>query len=149
VAGYVSQGFGRVKLKIGPGHDVELVAAVRKAFPALALQVDANSAYELDNPQHVEVLSALDEFNLLLIEQPLGSTDILDHSKLAKLLSGRTPLCLDECVHSMDDVRLADHLGACEIINIKQGRVGGVATAKAIHDFWAIARGRKVWGGGM
>lgn len=149
VRAYVEQGFGRVKVKIGPGHDVDLIRALRREYPGLALQVDANSAYRLGNPDHVAVLKELDEFNLLLIEQPLDPGDIIDHGALAQLLTGQTPLCLDESIHSLHDARLADALGAARVLNIKQGRVGGITVAKQIHDFWAVELSREVWGGGM
>lgn len=143
VDGYLREGYARIKIKIAPGRDLAFVAAVRKAFPDILLQVDANSAYTLAD---VEMLRALDGYNLLLIEQPLGYDDIYDHSQLQREL--QTPICLDESIHTLADARAALELGSCRIINIKPGRVGGYTEAKAIHDLCA-ARGVPVWHGGM
>jgi O-succinylbenzoate synthase len=140
---YVAQGYGRVKLKIKPGWDVTVVRAVRERWPDLPLQVDANSAYTLAD---ASVLRELDQFNLLLIEQPLHYDDIVDHAQLQKQL--RTPLCLDESIHSPEHARWALDIGACRIINIKVGRVGGLTAARQIHDLCA-ERGIPVWCGGM
>jgi o-succinylbenzoate synthase len=143
VAAYLMQGYTRVKLKIKPGRDVDDVAAVRRAFPGLLLQVDGNSVYRLADATH---LRELDEFGLLLIEQPLGADDILDHAKLQSQL--KTDLCLDESIHSREAARWALELGACRVINIKPPRVGGIHEAVAIHDF-CHGRGVPVWMGGM
>lgn len=143
ISQYRSEGYQRIKLKIGRGHDVEVVRAVRERFPDLPLQVDANSAYTLDDLDH---LKALDEFDLLLIEQPLSHDDIIDHAVLQAAL--RTPICLDESIHSVEDARKAIDLGACRVINIKVSRVGGLREAQRIHDF-CLARGVPVWCGGM
>ena len=143
VGGYLAQGYGRVKLKIKPGRDVDDTAAVRGAYPNLRLQVDANSVYRL---QDADRLKALDDLGLLLIEQPLGRDDIIDHAKLQPLL--QTPLCLDESITSTTHARWALELGACRIINIKPGRVGGLAEAIRVHDY-CRARGVPVWMGGM
>ena len=143
VGRYVGEGYRRIKLKIAPGWDVEPVRAVREQFPAVPLQVDANSAYTLD---HVATLRALDEFDLLLIEQPLAHDDIIDHATLQKRI--RTSICLDESIHSADDARKALDLGACRVINIKVSRVGGLGEARRIHDV-CLARGVPVWCGGM
>ena len=140
---FVEEGYHRIKLKIAPGHDVEVVQAVRERWPDLPLQVDANSAYTLDD---LPTLQRLDAFNLLLIEQPLAHDDIIDHVTLQKALE--TPVCLDESIHSADDARKAIDLGACRIINIKTSRVGGLSEAKRIHDL-CLARGIPVWCGGM
>lgn len=140
---YVDEGYARVKLKIGPGHDIDVVRAVRERFPDLPLQVDANSAYTLRDADH---LRALDDFGLLLIEQPLAHDDIIDHAKLQAQL--RTPVCLDESIHSVDDARKALDLGACRVINIKVSRVGGPMEARLIHDL-CYERGVPVWIGGM
>jgi O-succinylbenzoate synthase len=140
---YLGEGYRRIKLKIGPGHDVEVVRRVRERFPDVALQVDANSAYTLDD---LETLRRLDEFGLLLIEQPLAHDDIIDHARLQSAL--RTPICLDESIHSADDARKALDLGACRIINIKVSRVGGLREARRVHDL-CHARGVPVWCGGM
>ncbi len=143
VAEHVAEGYRRVKLKIKPGWDVEAVRATRERWPDLQLQVDANSAYTLDD---APVLRELDQFDLLLIEQPLHHDDIVDHAQLQRQL--RTPLCLDESIHSPEHARWALDIDACRIINIKVGRVGGLTAAKKIHDLCA-ERGVPVWCGGM
>lgn len=143
VAGYVTEGYRRVKLKIEPGHDVELVRAVRAEFPDLPLQVDANAAYTVNDAGS---LAALDEFDLLLIEQPLPADDLLGHARLAEQI--RTPICLDESITSARVAEQAIELGACAIVNIKAGRVGGYLEAVRVHDVCA-ARGIPVWCGGM
>jgi O-succinylbenzoate synthase len=140
---YLGEGYRRVKLKIAPGWDVDVVRRVRERYPDVPLQVDANSAYTLDD---VATLRRLDAFNLLLIEQPLAHDDIIDHARLQAEL--RTPVCLDESIHSADDARKALDLGACRVINIKVSRVGGLREAKRVHDVCA-ARGVPVWCGGM
>jgi len=143
VRGYLQEGYTRVKIKIKPGHDVELARALRAEFPALRLQVDANSAYRLSD---AAIFRAMDDMQLLLIEQPLSHDDIFQHSKLQREL--KTALCLDESIHSVDDAQAALELGACRIINIKPGRVGGYTEALGIHD--AAARfNAPVWCGGM
>jgi O-succinylbenzoate synthase len=143
VAEHLAEGYRRIKLKIKPGWDVAVVRAVRERWPDLQLQVDANSAYTLaDGP----LLRELDQFNLLLIEQPLHHDDIVDHAQLQKQL--RTPICLDESIHSPEHARWALDIGACRIINIKVGRVGGLTAAQQIHDLCA-ERGVPVWCGGM
>ena len=143
VAGYLADGYRRIKLKIEPGLDVERVAAVRAAHPDIALSVDANAAYTLDD---IDVFRALDEFDLLMVEQPLHPDDLLQHAKLQRQI--RTDLCLDESIRSAADAEAAIELGACRIVNIKQGRVGGVPEAHRIHDV-ARAAGVPVWCGGM
>ena len=143
VAGHLAEGYNRIKIKIAPGRDVALVKALRKEFPVLLLQVDANSAYELGD---AAVFKAMDDDNLLLIEQPLSYEDIYDHSKLQKEL--KTPICLDESIHSLADARAAVELQSCRVINIKPGRVGGFSESKKIHDFCASV-GVPVWHGGM
>jgi len=143
VGGYLEQGYRRIKLKIKPGWDVEPVKAVRERFGDVPLQVDANTAYSLDDAKH---LAALDAFNLLLIEQPLPEEQVLAHAELAKIV--RTPICLDESIVSEQAAADAIQLGACRIINIKPGRVGGYLEAKRIHDLCA-SRGIPVWMGGM
>ena len=140
---YVGEGYRRVKLKIAPGRDVDVVRRVRERYPDLPLQVDANSAYTLAD---LPTLQRLDEFNLLLIEQPLAHDDIIDHARLQAGLS--TPVCLDESIHSAEDARKALDLNACRVINIKVSRVGGLLEAKRIHDL-CQARGVPVWCGGM
>jgi len=136
-------GYRRIKIKIKPGRDLDLVRALRARFPALPLMVDANSAYTLHD---LPLLRELDAYDLMMVEQPLGWDDILDHSALQRGM--RTPLCLDESIRSSEDARLALELGACRIINIKAGRVGGFAASLAVHDL-CRARGVPVWCGGM
>jgi O-succinylbenzoate synthase len=140
---YLDEGYRRIKLKIAPGHDVEVVRRVRERYPDVPLQVDANSAYTLDD---ADTLKALDGFGLLLIEQPLAHDDIIDHARLQARLD--TPICLDESIHSADDARKAIDLGACRVINIKVSRVGGLREARRVHDV-CQARGVPVWCGGM
>jgi o-succinylbenzoate synthase len=139
----VGAGYRRIKIKIKPGRDRRLVRALRDRFGPLPLMVDANSAYTLDD---VALLRGLDEFGLMMIEQPLAWDDVVDHAALAREL--RTPICLDESIRSADAARHAIDLGACRIINIKAGRVGGLAASLAIHDL-CRARGIPVWCGGM
>jgi O-succinylbenzoate synthase len=136
-------GYRRVKIKIKPGRDRALVRAVRERFPGVPLMVDANSAYTLDD---VPLFEALDEEGLMMIEQPLGHDDIVDHAALQHRV--RTPICLDESIHSADDARRAFALGACRIVNVKPGRVGGITSTLAVHDL-CLSRGVPVWCGGM
>ena len=144
VAAYLEQGYRRIKLKIEPGHDIEPVRAVRERFGAdLLLQVDANTAYTLADAEH---LARLDEFGLLLIEQPLEEELLVANVELAKVV--RTPICLDESIVSAAVAAEAIDIGACSIINIKAGRVGGYLEARRIHDLCA-ERGVPVWCGGM
>lgn len=143
VDGYLLDGYQRIKLKIEPGLDVERVSAVRAAHPDILLSVDANAAYSLED---VGVFRALDAFDLLMVEQPLRYDDLLQHAALQRQL--RTDLCLDESIRSAADAAAAIQLGACRIVNIKQGRVGGVLEARRVHDVCAAA-GIPVWCGGM
>ena len=144
VSGYVEAGYRRIKLKIEPGWDLEPVREVRRLVgPQMPLQVDANTAYTLADAQH---LARLDEFGLLLIEQPLPEEQILGHAHLARTV--RTPICLDESIVSAEVAAEAIELGACAIVNIKPGRVGGYLEARRIHDLCA-ERGIPVWCGGM
>jgi O-succinylbenzoate synthase len=144
VGGYLDEGYVRIKLKIEPGWDIEPVRAVRERFgDDLLLQVDANTAYTLRDARH---LAKLDPFDLLLIEQPLEEEDVLGHADLAKVV--RTPICLDESIVSAQTAAAAIRMGACDIINIKPGRVGGYLEAVKIHDL-AQANGIAVWCGGM
>lgn len=140
---YLNDGYRRIKIKIAPGRDVELVKAVRREHPKIRLQVDANSAYGLND---IDVFRAMDDAGLLLIEQPLGYEDIYDHSKLQREL--KTPICLDESIHSAADARAALEMKSCRVINIKPGRVGGFSESIAIHDDCA-SREVPVWHGGM
>ena len=144
VDGYLAEGYLRIKLKIEPGWDVEPVRAVRERFGGdVLLQVDANTAYTLADARH---LARLDEFDLLLMEQPLDEEDLRGHAELARRL--RTPICLDESIVSARSAADAIALGACSIVNIKPGRVGGYLEARRIHDVCA-AHGVPVWCGGM
>lgn len=144
VAGYIEEGYMRIKLKIEPGSDIDHVRAVREKFgPDLLLQVDANTAYQLSDARH---LAQLDEYHLLLIEQPLPEEEVRAHAELASKLS--TPICLDESITSTQAADDAIALGACSIVNIKAGRVGGYLEAKSIHDLCA-GHGVPVWCGGM
>lgn len=143
VGGYLEQGYERVKIKIKPGRDVEEAQAVRSAFPDLRLQVDANSAYDL---RSAERLFELDQLDLLLIEQPLAEDDLWDHRVLQAHLT--TALCLDESITSFRHARQALEMGACRIINIKPGRLGGLSEAKAVHDL-CEKQAVPVWCGGM
>ena len=139
----LADGYQRIKMKIKPGWDVDVIRRVRERFPAIKLMADANSAYTLADLEH---LRRLDEFYLMMIEQPLSHDDIIDHAELqSKLL---TPICLDECIRTVHHAEQAIKLRACGIINIKLGRVGGFREARRIHDV-AQAAGIPVWCGGM
>ncbi|MFD4819512.1 o-succinylbenzoate synthase [Peribacillus butanolivorans] len=143
IAMYMKEGYKRVKLKIEPGNDVELVQAVREVFPDIQLMVDANSAYALEDASQ---LAKLDHYNLTMIEQPLAYNDIFDHADLQKEL--KTPLCLDESLHSLDDVIKAYKLNKNLIVNLKIGRVGGITESLKIHDY-CLAHNIPMWCGGM
>ena len=143
VQSYLDQGYQRVKLKIMPGRDVGDVNAVRNTFPDLPLQVDANTAYNLDS---AKALFPLDELDLLMIEQPLAEDDLWDRRQLQREFT--TPLCLDESIDSVRHARQALEMEACKVINIKSGRVGGLSQGLAIHDLCYQA-GIPVWCGGM
>jgi len=143
VADYLTQGYGRIKIKIKPGHDVRETLAVRKEYPDLPMQVDANSAYTLETAL---ALTPLDDLDLLLIEQPLAEDDLWDHHLLQQ--GFKTPICLDESILSVRHARQALDMGACRVVNIKAGRVGGLSEAAAIHDL-CFSRGAPVWCGGM
>jgi O-succinylbenzoate synthase len=140
----VESGYQRIKLKIKPGHDLELVKAVRKEFPKILLSVDANSSYDLAT--HTRLFQELDEYDLLMVEQPLAAGDLLDHSKLQREIVTR--ICLDESITCLADAKHAIELDACRIINIKLGRVGGHSQAKAIQQY-AMDNEIPVWCGGM
>jgi O-succinylbenzoate synthase len=140
----VSEGYRRVKLKIEPGWDIEPVAAVRDRFGAdLALQVDGNGAYSLDDAGH---LAELDRLGLLMLEQPLPAGDLAGHAALARRV--RTPVCLDESIASEADLEQALALGACSIVNVKPARLGGLLAAKRVHDR-CVERSVPAWCGGM
>jgi O-succinylbenzoate synthase len=136
-------GYQRIKVKIKPGWDVEVLDRIRQRFPRIALMADANSAYTLDD---LPRLKLLDRFYLMMIEQPLGWDDLLDHAKLQRELA--TPICLDESIHNADDARKAIEIGACKIINVKLGRVGGFTSARQVEEV-CRAQNVPVWCGGM
>jgi O-succinylbenzoate synthase len=139
----LAAGYQRIKIKIRPGKDREPVERLRQEFPRIKLMVDANSAYTLED---FPLLKQLDGFYLMMMEQPLGWDDLYSHIELQKRLE--TPICLDECVHTEEQARAAVELGACKIINIKLGRVGGFTVARRIHDL-CQQHGIPVWCGGM
>tara|TARA_B110000438_G_C15795634_1_gene642725 strand:- start:866 stop:1930 length:1065 start_codon:yes stop_codon:yes gene_type:complete len=143
VGDFIEKGYSRIKLKIKPGRDVRMVGNIRDLYPDTRIMVDANSAYTL---QDMDILKELDQFDLMMIEQPLAYDDYLDHSRLQQEL--QTPICLDESIRSVRDAKLALELGSCQIINIKPGRVGGIASSKAIHDI-CLEANIPVWCGGM
>ncbi len=143
VAGFLEDGYARVKIKIKPGRDVEMLAGLREAFPDVSFMADANSAYTLDD---VDRLRALDALDLMMIEQPLRYDDFFHHARLQAEIE--TPVCLDESIKTVGDTELALELESCRIINIKPGRVGGLGTSRRIHDRMREA-GLAVWCGGM
>lgn len=143
VAGYLEEGYQRIKLKIQPGWELEPVRAVRREFGDIPLQVDANAAFTTAD---VRLFQQMDEFGLLLVEQPLEDEDLTDHAFLATRIS--TPVCLDESIVSAKSAADAIALGACSVVNIKAGRVGGYLEARRVHDVCA-AHGVPVWCGGM
>jgi len=140
---YWAQGYSRIKCKIKPGWDVDVVRQVRARFPDVPVMVDANSAYTLADADR---LAALDDYDLMMIEQPLPYDDLVDHAELQRRL--RTPICLDESVPSLAAARAALALGSGRIVNIKPGRVGGLTVARAIHDL-CLENKWPVWCGGM
>jgi O-succinylbenzoate synthase len=140
---FLDEGYIRIKIKIQPGWDIDVVRRVRERYPDIMLMVDGNSAYTLADIPH---LQQLDAFNLLMIEQPLAWHDVVDHAKLQAAL--KTPVCLDESIHHVDDARHAIELKSCKIINIKPGRVGGYLNSKKIHDL-CQANGIANWVGCM
>jgi O-succinylbenzoate synthase len=139
----LADGYQRIKMKIKPGWDVDVVRRVRERFPTIKLMADANSAYTLADAAH---LRKLDDFYLMMIEQPLSHDDIIDHAQLQAMLS--TPICLDECIRTAHQAEQAIRLRACGIVNIKLGRVAGFAEAKRLHDVTQAAN-IPVWCGGM
>lgn len=140
---HVQAGYKRIKIKIKPGWDVDVLRHIRTAFPDTPIMADANSAYTLKDVEH---LQQLDDLNLTMIEQPLAHDDIVDHAALQAVM--KTPICLDESISSLEDTRKAIELGSCKIINIKIGRVGGLTESKRIHDY-CQEHGIAVWCGGM
>ncbi|WP_066310859.1 o-succinylbenzoate synthase [Bacillus sp. FJAT-29814] len=143
IEGYLEDGYQRIKVKINPSQDYEFLSAIRRHYPNLPMMADANSAYTLKD---IEQLKALDDFNLLMIEQPLAHDDIIEHAILQEKLV--TPICLDESIVSFEDARKAIEIDACRVINIKIGRVGGLHEVIKIHDY-CYERGIPVWCGGM
>ncbi|KAF0821381.1 N-acylamino acid racemase [Cytobacillus firmus] len=144
VEGFLENGYKKIKVKIKPGWDLEPVEAIRKKFgDQIPLMADANSAYSLNDKQ---LLKELDQFNLMMVEQPLAHDDIIDHAKLQAEM--KTPICLDESIHSAEDARKAIEINACKIINIKVGRVGGLTEAIKMHDL-CEENNIPVWCGGM
>ncbi|KON90311.1 O-succinylbenzoate synthase [Sporosarcina globispora] len=143
VNGFVTEGYKRIKIKIKPGKDVEVMQRVRDQFPDIQLMADANSAYTLND---VETLAKLDNLNLMMIEQPLAHDDIIDHAELQAQI--KTPICLDESIHSLEDAKKAIRINSCKIINLKIGRVGGLTESKKIHDF-CLENNIPLWCGGM
>ncbi|MCP2605212.1 o-succinylbenzoate synthase [Candidatus Aminicenantes bacterium AH-873-B07] len=143
IENFLNLGYQRIKLKIKPGWDLEILKKVREDFPDILLSVDANGAYSLKYKEH---LKRLDDFNLMMIEQPFPAPSFWDHAQLQKEL--KTPICLDESITSYQDVEQAFKIGSYKIINIKVGRVGGIIEAKKIHDF-CMANSIPVWCGGM
>jgi o-succinylbenzoate synthase len=135
--------YHRIKIKIKKNKDIEILKKVRKAFPGIQLMADANCSYTLED---VHILKMLDEFNLMMIEQPLNYDDIYFHSLLQNRI--QTPICLDESIKNLNDVKTAAELGSCKIINIKQGRVGGMLKAKEIQAY-CLSRAINTWSGGM
>lgn len=141
-----TQGYTRVKIKIAPGFDLTTLAAVRRAFPGLGLQADANGAYRLDDPDHLRALQALDELALLCVEQPLDPDDLVGHARLARDIE--TPVCLDESVSSLGRLREAIALQACDMVCVKPARLGGLLQAVAASEICSAA-GIPIWCGGM
>ncbi|MFC4402825.1 o-succinylbenzoate synthase [Gracilibacillus xinjiangensis] len=139
----IDHGYKRIKLKIKPGRDLQILDAVRSEFPDILLMADANSAYTLDDLDHIK---QFDQFDLMMIEQPLAHDDFVDHAILQKEI--RTPICLDESIHTLSDVKTAIALHSCQIISVKLGKAGGFSQAKRIHDLCA-ENNIQVWCGGM
>ena len=140
---YLVAGYQRIKLKIKPGQDIELIKAIRRPFPNLALAVDANGAYQISD---VALFQELDQFDLTMIEQPFQAGDLINHAKLQAIL--KTPLCLDENITTLEDIKNAAALNSCQVINIKMSRLGGITLAQQAHDF-CLQRNIPVWCGGM
>lgn len=143
VGKYLEDGYRKIKVKIKPGRDVEIVRTLRQEFGDIPLMADANSAYSLDD---LDIFKELDHYGLMMIEQPLAHDDLIDHHKLQAVL--KTPICLDESIHSLDDARHAIELGSCRIINIKVGRVGGLQEVIRIHNY-CQEQNIPLWCGGM
>ena len=140
---HLNDGYKRIKIKIKPGKDVELVRAIRQQFGNIPLMADANSAYTIED---LPLLKELDKYELMMIEQPLAYDDLVEHAILQKTLA--TPICLDESITSLADVKRAVMLGSCKVVNLKIARVGGITEAKKIHDY-CVEQGMDLWCGGM
>jgi len=140
---YQTEGYERFKIKVSKQNDYEVISTIRDQFPMISLMIDANSDYTLND---IEQLKRLDQFKLLMIEQPFGDRDFLDHAILQKEIS--TPICLDESIYSLEDVEIASALQACKVITIKPGRVGGLTSSLNIHQF-CVEHNMPVWVGGM
>ncbi len=143
IGNYLEQGYRRIKIKIKPQWDLEVVKKVREAYPNISLMVDANGAYTIKDLNH---LQKLDKYHLLMMEQPLEYDDLVDHAKLQSKM--KTPICLDESIPNLSSAQAALKLGSCKVINIKVGRVGGIQKTKRIHDY-CQEKGVPVWCGGM
>jgi len=143
IEAYAIEGYRRFKVKISPKMDHQILREIRKHFPNLPLMADANSAYTLHDIKHIQ---SFDQYQLMMIEQPLGADDLVDHAKLQNVI--QTPICLDESIHSLHDVQSAIQLNSCKIINVKAGRVGGLTVAKDIHDI-CEKKQIPIWCGGM
>ena len=139
----LNEGYKRIKIKIKPGKDIELVRAIRERFGTIPLMADANSAYTMGD---LPLLKELDKYELMMIEQPLAYDDLVEHAMLQKTLA--TPICLDESITSLADVKRAVMLGSCKVVNLKIARVGGITEAKKIHDY-CVEQGINLWCGGM
>jgi len=139
----VQEGYKRIKVKIRPGKDLDVLETIRDTFPDIPLMVDANSAYSLED---IDIFKKMEKYHLMMIEQPLAAGDLIDHAKLQKEID--TPICLDESIHSLENVRQAIEIGSCKIINLKVGRVGGLTESKKIHDL-CKQHDIPLWCGGM
>jgi len=143
ISNSIEKKYHRIKLKIKKNSDIKILQAVRKEFPTTPLSIDANGSYSLND---MELLKKFDEFELMMIEQPLNYNDLVEHSALQRRI--KTPICLDESINDINSVKNAVNMKSCKIINIKQGRVGGILAAKNIHNY-ALKNNMKVWSGGM
>ena len=143
IRSFLDDGYQRIKVKIKPGWDIEILREIRLEFPDILLQADANGAYTLKD---IDTLKKIDEFNLQMLEQPFAPYDLWDHRQLQKEM--KTPLCLDESILSLETTRKALEMGSCRIVNIKVGRVGGIVESRKIHDF-CLSKAVPVWCGGM
>ncbi|KQL37665.1 o-succinylbenzoate synthase [Bacillus sp. FJAT-25509] len=143
IGAYIEEGYDRFKVKVSKENDYEIVSTIRNSYPTIPLMIDANSDYSIED---IPKLKKLDEFNLLMIEQPFGERQFIEHAILQKEIS--TPVCLDESICSLEDVKIAYELKACEIITVKPGRVGGLTKSIEIHDY-CVEKNIPIWVGGM